>query len=73
MESKYYVKMNNMFLKELYVSDESAENEFIQEVEFSVNCEYCNKYNEKQAYCIIEKLITIGFDKESLYIKGVDE
>lgn len=70
---KYYIKLKNMYLKEIYVCEEYPYNNFISHIEFVANKDYCNLYDEETGKIIIDKLIEIGFMKDQLYLKVGDE
>lgn len=72
MNRMYFIKYDKMFLKSIYVDENSVLNNFINEVNFKYSVDYCDSYSEEIADSIITKLSEIGFNREKLY-KKVDD
>lgn len=53
---KYYVKLGNMYLKNIYLDKDLYANNFIEEIEFSIYKKYAIQIEEKDKFYVMEKL-----------------
>lgn len=53
---KYYIKLGNMYLREIYTSGEYLENYFVREIDFRIYNEHAYIINENEKGTIIKIL-----------------